>query len=370
MIGESTSSNRRPLNIWPGFVDALAALLMVLIFVLMLFTLGQFILTNTLSGKNQALDQLTIDIQKLSEMLSLEQSRAADLESQLSTTRDDLAETSADRDDLSMRLNESIAALNVRISEIDGLKTDINALMNLRDELEKEVAELAGALQQSQSQVAIQTDISDRAQAQVTLLNRQISALREQLTKVSNALELAETDIEAKNTEIAELGRRLNLALADKVEELNEYRSDFFGQLKQALGDNPNLRVEGDRFVFQSELLFESASATLGTEGRVQVQKLVDVLLSVSDEIPPDLDWVLRIDGHTDVRPISSGIYPSNWELSTARALAIVKYMIQLGVEPKRLVAAGFGPYHPLIAAETDAAYAANRRIEIKLTSR
>ncbi len=361
MIGES--SHRRPLNIWPGFVDALAALLMVMVFVLMLFTLGQFVLNDSLNSKNRALSQLEIDIRSLSEMLSVAEDRSESLSQYLD-------ETSRERDQTQLKLNESIAALNTRIDEIEGLRSDVNALMNLRDELQDEVVALASSLEQSQQQTTIQSELSTEAQAQVLLLNRQLSGLRDQLTKVSNALDITTTDVETRDAEIADLGKRLNLALADKVEELTAYRSDFFGQLKQALGDNPNLRVEGDRFVFQSELLFESASATLGSQGRDQVQKLVGVLLDVSDDIPANIDWVLRIDGHTDERPISSPDFPSNWELSTARALSIVKYMIQLGIEPKRLAPTGFGPYHPLIRAQTDAAFAANRRIEIKLTSR
>lgn len=361
MIGES--SHRRPLNIWPGFVDALAALLMVMVFVLMLFTIGQFVLSDSLRGKNRALSQLEIDLASLSEMLSVAERRSERLS-------DDLATTTTERDQAQLKLNESIAALNTRIDEIEGLRTDVNALMNLRDQLQAEVVDLAASLNASQQQTAVATELSTEAQAQVVLLNRQLSGLREQLTRVSNALEIATSDVADRDAEIAELGKRLNLALADKVEELTAYRSDFFGQLKQALGDNPNLRVEGDRFVFQSELLFESASATLGTAGRQQVQKLVEVLLEVSDDIPADIDWILRIDGHTDERPISSPDFPSNWELSTARALAIVKYMIQLGIEPRRLAPTGFGPYHPLMRGQTDTAFAANRRIEIKLTSR
>ena len=210
--------------------------------------------------------------------------------------------------------------------------------------------------------------LGEKAQARVQLLTQQIAALREQITRLSAALDLAETQVESQQVEIAELGRRLNLALARKVEELNRYRSEFFGRLREVLGDHPSIRIVGDRFVFQSELLFPSASATLVPEGKKQLAQLAATLKTVTQEIPPDIDWILRVDGHTDRRPIRTQRFPSNWELSTARALSVVEYLVSQGIPPQRLAATGFGEFHPLDSAPGPAAYARNRRIEIKLT--
>ncbi len=356
-------ARRRSIDIWPGFVDALAALLMVLIFVLMIFTVGQFFLTDTLTSKERTLGQLNSQVAELAELLSLEEATTSQLESAIENLRASLVATTSERDTLSATNAE-------QAQQLAGLATDIEMLTELRAQLESEVAALAGSLETTERNLTAQTEMSDRAQAQVTLLNRQVKQLRDQLTAVSSALELAESSIEEKDAEIADLGSRLNTALASKVQELAKYRSDFFGRLKESLGDNPDLRVEGDRFVFQSELLFASGSADLGDEGRAQLRRLANTLQELEADIPDDIDWVLRIDGHTDVRPITTPQFPSNWELSTARALAIVKYLTERGVSPTRLAATGFGEFHPLDARENELAFARNRRIELKLTSR
>ncbi|MEM9532036.1 MAG: peptidoglycan -binding protein, partial [Pseudomonadota bacterium] len=330
------SARRRPLDIWPGFVDALAALLMVVIFVLLLFTLGQFLLNDALSGKERALTQLEGQVAELTELLSLETTSRQSLEQRLATISATLAATQGNLDQTQQDLLEAS-------EQALALSNDVAALSQLRDALQAEVSSLADALATSRRETAVQAELSTEAQAQVVLLNRQLSALRQQLTEVSSALELAEAENEAAAAEIADLGRRLNLALATEVAQLRDYRSDFFGRLKQALGDNPDLRVEGDRFVFQSELLFDSGSATLGDEGRAQVRSLANVLREIQTQIPADVDWVLRVDGHTDKRPITTALFPSNWELSTARSLAIVKYLTELGISPMRLAATGFG---------------------------
>ncbi len=358
-----STARRRPLDIWPGFVDALAALLMVLIFVLMIFTLGQFFLTDALSGKEKALGQLNSQVAELAELLSLEEANAAQLDAAIKNLQASLLATQSARDALATQNNE-------QAEQLTGLATDIELLTELRAELEREVAELAGSLEDSQREATAQAELSTKAQAQVTLLNRQVKQLRDQLTAVSSALDLANDELGDKDSQIADLGEKLNVALASKVQELAEYRSDFFGRLKQALGDNPDLRIEGDRFVFQSELLFSSGSAELGAAGRRQLAKLASTLSDLDRQIPEDIDWVLRIDGHTDKRPITTAQFPSNWELSTARALAIVKYLTGSGVAPVRLAATGFGEFHPLDVRDNAVAYARNRRIELKLTSR
>jgi chemotaxis protein MotB len=371
------ASRRRSVDIWPGFVDALAAVLMVVIFVLLLFTMSQFVLTEALSGRDRALAQLNTQISELAELLSLEQATSGRLNKLVSELRASLSSSESKRRELSFDLDESrktVAAqdetLRRQIAELQTLSQDIALLREARDQLQAEVAELAGALDESRQETRVQAELSADQAAQLEVLNRQILALREQLGVITEALALAETRMREQDIEIEDLGNRLNLAMAEQVLRLMAFRSEFFGRLKQALGDNPDLRIEGDRFVFQSELLFATASADLGDEGRAQVRRLANTLSEVSARIPDDLDWVLRIDGHTDRRPITTAQFPSNWELSTARALAIVQYLVELGIDPRRLAATGFSDNHPLDDRDTELAYARNRRIEIKLTSR
>jgi len=202
------------------------------------------------------------------------------------------------------------------------------------------------------------------------LLNQQIAALRRQLAAIEEALQASEKKDKEAQSRIADLGQRLNVALAQRVQELSKYRSEFFGRLRAILGARPDIRVVGDRFVFQSEILFDSGSAVLKPEGQAEVDKLAGALVDLEKQIPPEIAWVLRIDGHTDVRPISSSQFPSNWELSAARAISVVQYLISRGVPPRRLVAAGFGEFQPLDTDPTEDAFRRNRRIELKLTER
>jgi chemotaxis protein MotB len=210
--------------------------------------------------------------------------------------------------------------------------------------------------------------VSLRALAQVEILNQQISALRRQLEAVEQALDVSEKKGREAQTQIESLGQRLNLALAQRVQELSRYRSDFFGKLRDILGNRPDIRIVGDRFVLQSEVFFDTGQAVLKPEGRAELDKIAAVLLDVSKQIPPEIAWVLRVDGHTDVRPISGG--RTNWDLSAARAIAVVQYLISKGLPPQRLVAAGFGEFQPIDPGTTEEAYSRNRRIELKLTER
>jgi len=212
--------------------------------------------------------------------------------------------------------------------------------------------------------------VSTRALAQVELLNQQIAALRRQLAALEEALDASEKRDKEAQSRISELGQRLNVALAQRVQELSRYRSEFFGRLRSILGARPDIRVVGDRFVFQSEVLFDSGSAGLRPDGRSEIDKLGDAILELERQIPAELAWVLRIDGHTDIRPIASSQFPSNWELSAARSISVVQYLIAKGVSPQHLVAAGFGEYQPLDPERTEEAFRRNRRIELKLTER
>ena len=340
------STSRRTVNIWPGFVDALAALLMVIIFLLLIFSVGQFYLSNALSGKEKTLVKLDKQVTHLANLLALEEASNTELENSLGNIRSQLTE---------------------KIKNNELLQADVELLMEMRDQLEREVATFVTRLQVIDSSLRAEKEVSAKSLTQVEILNRQVKALRQQLGTVSKALGL-ELDVESASIE--SLAEKLNVALAEKAQELARYRSDFFGRLRDVLGENPDIQVVGDRFVLQSELLFESGSAELGEQGKTQVKKLSETLNSVAANIPTDIEWIVRIDGHTDRRPINTPEYPSNWELSTARALAIVRFMVAQEVPAKRLAATGFGEFHPLDDEKTEEAYTKNRRIEIKLTSR
>jgi len=373
----------RGIDVWPGFVDALASVLIVFIFMLLVFVLAQFYATWELAGREATISRLERSIDELARTLSLERDRSAQLETRLSDIETRLRATLAERDSLFGRLTGAEGKLNLtqaeleeakrtisadretieaRLADIARLQQDIAALRELRAKLESEVT-------QRDTQIEEGRRLTERAESRVAELTRQIQALRDQLAAVSNALDLEKAKVKAQQVEIADLGKRLNLALARRVQELNRYRSEFFGRLRAALGDRPDIRIVGDRFVFQSELLFDSGSAELGEAGREQVRRVARTLNDVSKKIPEDLDWVLRIDGHTDRRPIHNSDFRSNWELSTARALSIVRLLIAEGVPPKRLIAAGFGENRPIDPGSSPAAWQKNRRIEIRFTS-
>jgi chemotaxis protein MotB len=368
---------RRTVDFWPGFVDALSSLLMVLVFLLMIFTVGQFVLSDALSGRDKQLASLNAELAALAKSLSMEQSAKVQALQKIDELSVSLASTSGERDALRLNLDtttqslsQAQAQLEASTSDVARLTADINALAELKKQLEAEIASRLAELEDNKAKLVVQTDLSAKSAAQVELLNRQMAALRQQLEEISSSLELAKAQGKAKDVRIDELGKELNLALANKVNELQRYRSDFFGKLRAVLGNRSDIQVVGDRFVVPSELLFQSGTDELTSAARVQLDQLAMTLREVSSEIPSDLDWVLRIDGHTDKRPIQTSRFPSNWELSTARAIAIVKYLVTQGIEPRRLAANGFGEFRPLDPADNEAAYSINRRIEIQLTNR
>jgi chemotaxis protein MotB len=332
--------SRHPVNVWPAFVDALASLLLVFIFVVLMFVLGHVVLTNILSGRDRALDELGRQVSALAETLSLERARS---------------------DELQTRIDELMVRLQVTLGERDAVAERLAAMTEKAEASESEAAQL-------RSRVDITATLAAVERERVDLLNQQVAALREQLALISAALELSEARGKEQKVEIAELGKRLNIALARKVDELQRYRSEFFGRLREVLGDHPDIRIVGDRFVFQSEVLFPTASATLVPEGERQLAEVARTLKAVTPKIPAGINWVLQIDGHTDRRPIKTAEFRSNWELSTARALSVVNYLIGQGIPARRLAAAGFGEYQPLDTANTPQAWARNRRIEIKFT--
>jgi chemotaxis protein MotB len=328
------------MNYWPGFVDALSTLILSVIFLLTVFMVAQFFLSQDLAGKDTALQRLNAQISRLSQLLSLEQTGKVSLEDQVSQLR---------------------ASLNAAEGERDRLRGAAGAAP----------ATGAGQVDNLNAQIDLQKEATARAVAQIENLNEQIKALRNQIAALQEALGTSEQKQKDSQIQIADLGQRLNVALAQRVQELTRYRSDFFGKLRDILGSRPDIRVVGDRFVFQSELFFDSGTSALRSEGAGELDKIASALLDLQKQIPPEINWVLRVDGHTDIRPVgASSPFKSNWELSSARAIAVVQYLISKGVPPQRLVAAGFGEFQPIDAGTTDEALSRNRRIELKLTER
>jgi chemotaxis protein MotB len=375
----ATASRRsqRDVNIWPGFVDALTTLLLALVFLLTIFVLAQFYLGEALLGRDNALRQLQSDLGSMAELLSLERKANQDLRLNIAQISQELEASVTLRDELTertralgLKLGDSERDLKDANAKIAGLAADIAALTALRDELEKKTAGLASRLETSDKNLIEERKVSESARAQVALLNRQMAALREQLASLNAALEASEKLSAEQQVQITALGGRLNAALAGKVQELSRYRSEFFGRLREVLGNHPDIRIVGDRFVFQSEVLFETGSADIGAAGAEQLARLATLLTELAKKIPPDIDWVLRIDGHTDRVPIATARFPSNWELSSARALSVLRLLMARGIPPNRLAAAGFGEFHPLDERRDEIAYRRNRRIEIKLTER
>lgn len=328
----------RHVDYWPGFVDALATLLMVIIFLLSVFVVAQFVLSREVSTRDTALDRLNLQIAELTDSLAMERSSKRSMQDELSSLAASLASAEAERNKLR---GESAGA-----------------------------ASGAGQAQTLSTELDQQKDISSRALAQVELLNQQISALRRQIGALEEALDASESRGRESQAKIADLGSRLNVALAQRVQELARYRSDFFGRLREILANRPDIRIEGDRFVFPSEVFFDVGSAAISPSGLLQLDKLADALKQLEGQIPDEIKWVLRVDGHTDKRPQFSAQFPSNWELSAGRAIAVVKYLVSKGISPQHLVAAGFGEFQPLDTAETAEAFARNRRLELKLTER
>jgi chemotaxis protein MotB len=333
----------RRIDYWPGFVDALSTLLLTFMFLLSVFVLAQFLLSREITGKDEVLTRLNSQINELTQLLSLERSNKQDLEDSLANLQASLTAAQSDKS----RLEQLLA---------QGTGQDQQA--------NERIGTLSGELDHERQ-------ISQRAASQVELLNQQISALRKQIGALEQALDVADTRDRESNTKIADLGRRLNVALAQRVQELNRYRSDFFGRLREILSDRENIRIVGDRFVFQSEVLFPVGSDIINAAGQEELKKLAGALIELQKEIPPEINWVLRVDGHTDNTPLSgTGRFADNWELSSARATSVVKFLIENGVPANRLVAAGFGEYQPLDASNTPEARDKNRRIELKLTER
>jgi chemotaxis protein MotB len=328
----------RHISYWPGFVDALATLLLAITFLLSVFMVAQFFLAREITTRETVLERLNRQISELTDLLALERSSRRGIE-------------------------ENLASIETTLRATEGERNRLQGMIESGQGAQAQARELGAQIEGERQATA-------RAMSQVDLLNQQIAAMRRQLAALEEALSASEARDKESQARVADLGSRLNVALAQRVQELARYRSDFFGRLRQILGNRPDVRIVGDRFVFQSELFFERGQGVLKQEATPELDRIATLLLDLERQIPPDIPWVLRVDGHTDVRPIATVQFPSNWALSASRAIAVVQYLISKGVPPQRLVAAGFGEFQPLDLAASDEAYARNRRIELKLTER
>jgi chemotaxis protein MotB len=414
------------LDAWPGYVDALSTLLMVIIFVLLVFVLAQAFLTVTLSGRSHQLDSANQRLAELADALSLEQGKSANLQTSVTQLSQQLTARAAERDRLASQLadaklsiqtattantklqsqltdttaqanaakaqldemkkqiaelDKTVAVskdtLQAKLSELATLTNQARALAALRDELEKQAQDAAArAMTEQQRREAVQAQLADEkklgdsARAQIALLNQEIDQLKGQLSSIAASLDLQQKQDKEKDAQIANLGQKLNLALATKVEELQQYRSEFFGRLRAVLANRSGITIVGDRFVFQSEVLFPVGSAELTPAGIAQMTALAVTIKDIAAEIPSDVHWVLRVDGHTDPQPVKGGQFGSNWELSAGRAITVVKLLIADGVPADHLAATAFGEYQPFGPGDTPDAYAKDRRIELRLTDR
>jgi chemotaxis protein MotB len=330
-------------NYWPGFVDALSTMLLVIIFLLSVFMLAQFFLSREVTGKDTALAKLNHQIEELTSLLAMERTAKNEAQSNM------------------IGLTATLDASQKDQARLQGIITQGAASADA----------VGGKASAATAALDSEKEVSTRALAQVDILNQQIAALRRQLAAIEDALSASESAAKDAQTKIADLGSRLNTALAQKVQELSRYRSDFFGRLRQILGARPGIRVVGDRFVFESSVLFDSGKADVSAAGHQSLDDLAAAVIDLEREIPPEIPWILRIDGHTDKHPISgNGQFKSNWELSSARAIAVVQYLMSKGIPPDRLAAAGFAEYQPIDPGDDEEALARNRRIELKLTER
>ncbi len=383
---------------WPGYVDALTTLLMVLIFLLSLFSVAQFTLTDTLNTRDSAIDALNKQLGSLASVLSLEKAASDGLKQDLEKLTLQLRQNQAERDRLGADLAAQRTASDALKIERDQLTERLTSMMAERERLaaslessNKESAARAGDLQKeierqrleltrlAASLAAANQDkgklfgdlteeqkLSAEQKAAVVRLTAELAALKGELARLSTVLDAADVKAKEQQAQIVDLGQKLNRALASKVEELARYRSEFFGKLREALRGQQDIQIVGDRFVFQSEVLFPSGSAKLQEGGEKQLANVAKRLVEIAATIPKEVNWVLQVDGHTDNKAIASAQYPSNWELSAARAIAVVKFLHSEGIPNDRLVAAGYGEYQPLSSTDT----ARNRRIELKLTNR
>ena len=336
------SKHRSGLDIWPGYVDALSTMLMMVALVLVIMMAAQFALSNALTTREVQMSELAARLQKLTDALNVEK-----------TTSEDLRGKKAQLEAHMKQVQDETSIIRNRLTESEG---KLSGLVGERDAAKREMDK---AFQETSS---LKVQLSDMV--------KQIEDLNKKLSLLTADLATAKSSITDKEIKIKDLDAKLKKKMLQKVEELSEYRSEFFGRLKKALGNRPDIKIVGDRFVFQSEVFFQSASADLQDSGKEQLSKLAETLKEIATTIPKDINWILSVVGHTDKRPINSPQFRSNWELSAARAISVVKFLVEQGIPPERLSATGYGEYQPTDPGNDDAALSRNRRIEIKFNQK
>ena len=361
---------------WPGFVDALSSLLMVIIFVLMIFVISQFFISQKMSGQDEALIKLKNNLTELSELLSLERGTTSELTSQLSILEEKIVvikkELLKEKEitkqyQEEIRGNQNILALNE--SEINELKSALEEKIKNTTQLRKEVSDLDKQINQKNLEIQSKDKTLNANKKEVNQLILTTLKLKNKLTQLQTLLSAYKARDKKENVKTLNLGKDVNSALARRVEELEKFKSDFFGRVKELIKGRKEIRVVGDRFVFQSEVLFSLGSEELGVEGQLEMQKLAATLTEIEKSLPTDIDWILQIEGHTDSLPVKKGQpYKDNWELSTKRALSVLRFLIKQGIAPSRLSASGYGSFQPIDKKKTKSARMKNRRIEMKIT--
>ena len=342
------------INIWPGFVDAISTLLLVFVFLLVVLMISENFLTQSLTGKNNALDNLRTRLQSLELDVKDSSEKNQNLSNLLLQLNEELEKLKIDKIDLEKNLNDE----NIK---------NKNLTFNI-SELENKIIYLVDQLGIEKLKTTKQKTINSDLNLTVEDLNSNIVALNNELLQFKQILEQSNKNIEKKDLEISELGNKLNKALKEKVGELVEYRSEFFGKLKKIIGDEKEINIVGDRFVLQSEIFFQSGSSKIGNQGIKKIEEITDILISITNKIPENINWLIQVEGHTDNFPISTKEYPSNWELSTARAIAVAKIMMKNGVPSDKINVAGYGEHKPLLENNNSINREKNRRIELKLT--
>jgi chemotaxis protein MotB len=376
------------LDAWPGYVDALSTLLMVTIFVLLVFVLAEAFLSSALTGSDNTINQLRGQIAELSSALSLEQSNNTSLAQELAALNSQLADVKAANANLTAQLESATAAQGVdaaNIRALTGQLSDAQAqsasagarIAALQSQLAAQAQAAANAppsmtaqLKETQQQLQAQKNVSQTALDEVDLLNQQVAALRLQMAMLAQALDAAQAADKQDNVQIVDLGKQLNQALARKVEELQQYRSEFFGTLRSILANEPNIKIVGDRFVFESDVLFPVDQATMTPAGQAEIGDVAKVIQKIAGRIPKNIDWVLSVDGYADAQPVTGGPFRDNYDLSAARALAVLHLLVADGVPADRVAATAFGSANPIAPGTTAQDYAQNRRIEFRLTNR
>ena len=361
---------------WPGFVDALSSLLMVIIFVLMIFVLSQFFLSKKMSGQDEALLELKNNLIDLSQLLSLERDTTTELTAQLSileTKIDTIKENLTKEKQITKQYEEelrgkkNIIALNE--SEIINLKKLLEDKIKNTSKLETNISDLKNEADKKDKEIKDKEKIINSSKEEISQLISASLKLKNKLSQLQTLLSAYKAKDKKENIKTLNLGRDVNSALARRVEELEKFKSDFFGRVRELIKGRKEIRVVGDRFVFQSEVLFSLGSDELGTEGKLEMQKLAATLMEIEKSLPTDIDWILQIEGHTDSLPVKKGqTYKDNWELSTKRALSVLRFLIKQGISPSRLSASGYGSFQPIDKKNTKSARMKNRRIEMKIT--